>query len=320
MANAVGDAKFAEFRNIFTEKYQAGNPIIAMYLAINEMCQKHCGEPDERCEKVLKSELMRLAIGKAHVTSDDMTLFTQFVASLNDGKKPTEKPFHGKGFDASFFMSAKDYLQELLVSGSIAGIQISDKGMRANVSGKSNGAWKSINTFVTDLIGGKEYISEENLAKHLSSTRKATREAKAILATINPTPVTDEIMSLHRNKTLPTVLQAAMVYRALQDNGKLEGKVGSFYYSVDVKTSLGSILKDLAAVNKYITVEAGFVKLPFTKVSTLNGALFAPDLVGDKVQRTIVDSREGAKILALAIAFRYESKMNSEIKKATPKA
>jgi hypothetical protein len=315
------DPKFAEFRTIFSEKYGKGNPLLAITYALNEMSKKECDCTDDRCMAILEGELRRVMSGQERATADDMVIFANFVSILNNEKTEIGRLFGGKGFDAQFFVTFSAKVEAIISTGQIKGVELRNGEARVNVTGSkaSRVRWESMNTFLMNLTSSKKYVHESNLADHLSATHAITPQAKNVLNSITSTSVTESIMALiEKHNILPEILQSAMIFRALGDNGTLVKEGAAGVYHIPLSSKLGRALDPLVKPrNAFLTKANGEILLPFGNVSNLSLVLFESQRnAQDKPIRTIITSNDAVSFMANAVAFRFESAVISKTKAA----
>jgi len=327
MMDAIGDSEnkaFAEFRSLFNCQYNKGIPMLMMFQALDDASVKYCGMHDERCESVLHSYIKSVGSGVERAIADEKTLFMRFVNTLNEGKG-TAKDFAGKGFDVNFFKQLHELSKKQIDESEIEGLEITSEGYRVNPLGKATARSKfdDAASFMEKLLGSEKFLTETNLLSHLSTTHKLTPTATKVINTISPCKTVNQIkLLIQKNNVVPEILQGALVFRALGDNGKLvrlgEGPAG--IYHVPKSTPLGRIIADMPADVKknFVSSEDGAdIEIPFGKVSVFVTSIFTPDKENDKPVRTIIDRDVALNFTALAVAFRYESALKSTIRSKT---
>jgi hypothetical protein len=297
-----------------------------MVVELNDLSKKNCGKGDERCEAILDAELRRVMAGIERAVADDVTHFSRFITILNDLKTDAGKLFADMNFDSDFFISCRNIFSSIIASGQIAGVEVGTGDhkdeFRINVLGTpgSRAHWESKNTFIMNIIGSEKFLTERNLIDHLSSSHTATKEAMAVFESIRSTNVSAAIMKLIRdNKIIPEILQSAMVFRALGDNGSLikDGRSGT--YHIPVQSKLGKILAGMVTANSFLTKseDGQTITVPFGNVVNLVSVLFkAVRTDKDKPLRTPVSQAVADSYLANAVAFRFESAVISKLRAA----
>lgn len=322
--NGIENA-FDSFRSIFNCKYDSkdADPMLMMFLALDDESVKQCGMHDERCEAVLHSYLRAQGSGIKRTVANEEPLFMRFIATLNNGKG-TAKDFAGKGFDATFFKSLHGLVKTTVDNSNIDGLEISeDKGYRVNPlnAADSRAKFDEPAAFLQKLLGSEKYLNESNLLSHLSSTHKLTPAAHQVIDTIHSCKTVEQIKKLiRRHDVVPEILQGALVFRALGDNGKLvrrseDGPTGDYY--IEKRTELGRILSSMPAdvKSKFVSDENSTeIVIPFGKVSVLVSSLFTPVKNGDKPVREIMNADLALNFTSLAVVFRYESSIKSTIR------
>lgn len=318
---------FSKFRSLFNCQFSDGIPMLMMFQALDDESIKHCGMHDERCEVVLHSYIKSLGSGIKRTVADEETLFSRFVSTLNEGRG-TAKDFAGKGFDVKFFKDLHGLCKKIVDGAKIEGLEISESGYRVNISGEASSRSKfdDESTFLQKLLGSGKYLTEANLLSHLSTTHALTKPAQDMIDTINVTNTSRQIKQLiTKTRVVPEILQGALVFRALGDNGKLirvdDGPAGE--YHVAKTTPLGRVLLALPsdAKAKFVSDESGSaVVIPFGKVSSLTTTLFTPVKENDKPVRTIIDRDQALEYTALAVVFRHESALKSMVRSKEKKA
>lgn len=319
------DSAFDSFRSIFNCKYDSkdADPMLMMFLALDDESVKECGMHDERCEAVLHSYLRAHGSGIKRAVANEEPLFMRFIATLNNGKG-TAKDFAGKGFDATFFKSLHELVKRTVDTSDIDGLEFEEgKGYRVNALGtaSSRAKFDEPAAFLQKLLGAEKYLNEANLLSHLSSTHKLTSTAIQVIDTIHACKTVAQIKKLiQKHNVVPEILQGALVFRALGDNGKLvrradEGPAGDYY--IEKRTELGRILSSMPAdvKSKFVSDESSTeIVIPFGKVSVLVSSLFTPVKNGDKPVREIMDADVALSFTALAVVFRYESSIKTTIR------
>jgi hypothetical protein len=315
----IGDSQFMELRQIFINQFASsgGNPTHAMFYYLNQFCLSETGKCDERCDYVLDKEQIRSFKGTERVAADEVTKFTRFVTMLNNPKSTPDLIFKNVGFDSSFFIKVKNDVTSALKQ-DIANVSTTSKdGVLMASSGK--GRPVTFDSLLTDVLGSDKLLKDSNLHDHLSYTHTVTAEARAIIKTINNTPTSQRIKKLvEDNGILTETLQTAVVFRALGDNGKLDRpNGGAGVYTIPIGTPLGKILvtivSELPDDKKFMTTSGNNVLLGFGNVANLVSHVFTSIKDGKGKTVRVPIKSDQYEYVSLALAFRFESKLNSKV-------